>query len=96
MIGYWSHNCPVKTSDDRVLATVYQQDKKALVAIASWAPDSVSVHLQLDWKKLGIDPARAIITAPAIPNFQPAVSINPMDALPVSKGRGWLLIISQK
>ncbi len=44
MIGYWSPNCPVKTSDDHVLATVYQKEKTALVAIGSWATDSVTVH----------------------------------------------------
>jgi hypothetical protein len=96
MIGYWSDNCPVKTSNEKVLATVYQKKGSALVAIASWDEKDVTVQLQINWKKLGIDPAKAMITAPAITNFQPAASFHPDDLIPVSKGKGWILVIKEK
>ncbi len=93
MIGYWSSNCPVTTTNDKVLATVYKKNGKALISIASWADDDVNVQLKIDWKKLGIDPSKATITAPEISNFQPAKKFDVNDNIPVEKNKGWLLVI---
>ena len=96
MIGYWSSNCPVKTSNGNVLATVYKKNGSALISIASWADDDVNVQLKIDWKKLGIDSSKAIITAPEIKNLQPQKSFSINDEIPVTKAKGWLLIIKEK
>ncbi len=93
MIGYWSPNCPVKTSDANVLATVYRKTGKAMVSVASWAPENKPVTLAINWAALGIDPARARITAPAIRGFQEATVFKPNDPIPVPAGKGWLLVI---
>jgi len=93
MIGYWSENCPVKTDNAKVLATVYKKNGSALVAIASWAAADTTVKLNIDWNKSGIDPSKVTITAPAVKNFQPARTFSANDAIPVEKGKGWLLII---
>jgi hypothetical protein len=95
MIGYWSENCPVKTDNEKVLATVYQKKGKSLISIASWADENVDVALKIDWKKLGIDPSKATITAPEIKNFQPARTFKPGEKIPVEKGKGWLLIVEE-
>lgn len=93
MIGYWSANCPVKTSDEKVLATVYRKKGTAMIALASWTDADTEISLQIDWKKLGIDPASATLTAPEIKNFQPAATFRPGEKIPVQKGKGWLLIL---
>jgi hypothetical protein len=93
MIGYWSDNCPVKTSNSNVLATVYKKDKTALVSIASWDSTNTKCTLVIDWNKLGIDAAKATISAPEITGFQPAATFKAMDSIPVEKNKGWLLII---
>lgn len=93
MIGYWSENCPVKTNNEKVLATVYKKNGTALISIASWADSDVNVKLNIDWKKLGINPAKATITAPEVTNFQAAKTFKAKDEIPVSKGKGWLLIV---
>jgi hypothetical protein len=93
MIGYWSSNCPVRTTNNKVLATVYKKAGKALVSIASWADDDVNVQLKIDWAKLGIDPSKATITAPGVTNFQPSKKFGVNDNIPVQKNKGWLLII---
>ncbi|MGE3526864.1 MAG: glycoside hydrolase domain-containing protein, partial [Gemmatimonadales bacterium] len=95
MIGYWVPASPVKTGRSDVLATVYQTDRRALVALASWAPASVPVPLLVDWKALGIDPARARISAPAIPGMQEAAGFRPGQPIPVEPGKGWLLVLEQ-
>ena len=64
-----------------------------MVAIASWAKDTAAVTLAIDWKALGLDPAKATITAPAIDKFQEARTFAASDAIPVEPGKGWLLII---
>ena len=96
MIGYWSGHCPVTIPDKQVLATVYKKKGTALVAVASWAPADTTIQLNIDWQRLGIDPANATITAPAIRNFQPAASFMPGAPIPVEKGKGWLFIIKSK
>ncbi|MBS1920491.1 MAG: hypothetical protein JST17_09570 [Bacteroidetes bacterium] len=96
MIGYWSENCPVKTDNKNVLATVYKKNGAALISIASWADTTVNIHLVIDWKKLGIDISKATITAPGIKNFQPAHNFGLNDPIEMQKGKGWLLVIKEK
>ena len=93
MIGYWVENSPVKTDNSKVLATVYKKDKKAMVAIASWADNDTVIKLKIDWKALNINPATAHITAAPIKNFQQANSFTEGSEIPVQKGKGWLLVI---
>jgi len=93
MIGYWVGHNPVKTNNKDVLATIYVKNKKVMIAIASWAADDTTVKLNIDWKALGIDPAKAKLTAPEITNFQPAKEFGVNDEIPVAKGKGWLLIL---
>ncbi|NII73803.1 hypothetical protein FHW84_002376 [Dyella sp. SG562] len=92
MIGWWVHDAPVKTGRDDVLATSYvRKGQGTLVALASWAPERTEAKLAIDWKALGLNPAKAKLVAPAIPGFQPAATFKPGDAIPVEPGKGWLL-----
>jgi len=93
MIGYWVDDNPVKTSDSKILATVYKKNKKAMIAIASWEDKDTPIHLTIDWKAINIDPAKATITAPAIKNFQQAKKFGVNDEIMVPKGKGWLLVV---
>jgi Family of unknown function (DUF6067) len=93
MVGYWSPSCPVKTDNAAVLATVYAKKGAMLVAIASWAGADTTVRLHIDWATAGIDPAHAVIEAPEVKDFQPARVFGVDEAIPVTKGKGWLLFI---
>lgn len=96
MLGYWSPDCPVKTDKPEVLATVYRKKGRAMVALASWSEKTENCRLIVDWKKLGLDPKKAIIEAPAIENFQPGRAFRPDETIPVESGKGWLLLIREK
>jgi hypothetical protein len=96
MEGYWSSKCPVRTDNPGVLATVYQKEGKALVALASWDPKPVTCKLIVDWKALGINPSKAILHAHQAKNFQPEMSFGVNDSIPVDPGKGWLLVISER
>jgi hypothetical protein len=93
MVGFWVENRPVKADRPDVLTTVYAKPGQAMVAIASWAKSKVDVKLSIDWKALGLDPAKATIVASAIDQFQEARSFGASDAIPVEPGKGWLLVI---
>jgi hypothetical protein len=98
MVGWWVDANPVKTGTKDVLATSYirkadgrGRGASALIALASWAKDPVEVRLAIDWKKLGLDPKKAVLSAPAIDKFQDAAEFNPGDAIRVEPGKGLLL-----
>ena len=93
MRGWWDPGTPVKTGRDDVLATTYTRNGKALVAIASWAPDTAQVKLRIDWRALGINPRRASIWAPAIDRFQEAATFDPNGTIAVPPGKGWVLMV---
>ncbi|MCE9600597.1 MAG: DUF6067 family protein [Gemmatimonadetes bacterium] len=93
MYGYWSPNAQVRTDRRDVLATVYKQDGRALVAIASWAPDTVTVRMQVDWRALGIDPARATITVPAIGTLQAPRSLGLGEGVTLAPGKGIIVVL---
>jgi len=93
MIGYWVDTNPVKTDNNKVLATVYKKKGAVLVAIASWADSATDIQLQIDWKQLGINPSKATIIAPDIKNFQTGRTFGVNEKISVEKAKGWLLII---
>lgn len=94
MIGYWVKDNPVKTSREKTLATIYRKTgTKTLVSLATWEDHDVDVTLQIDWAKLGLDPAKVSLHAPAIENFQPEKTWKPGDTVTVPKGKGWLIVI---
>ena len=93
MIGYWTPECPVRVDHADVRATVYVGRGRALVALASWADETVDVRLDIDWTALDIDAKKATITAPKVEDFQPAAAFATGDMIPVDPARGWMLII---
>jgi len=93
MIGYWVDTNPVKTDNEKILATVYKKKDKSLISIASWDNGDAYIKLNIDWKKLGIDSSKAAIVAPEIKNFQAERTFKINEKIPVEKGKGWLLIV---
>lgn len=93
MIGYWVDDSPVKTDHDKVLATVYKQKGKAMVAVASWAAEDTVVHLKVDWMALGLDGSKVRMRAPEVKGFQEKREFKIEEGLPVAKGKGMILIL---
>jgi hypothetical protein len=96
MLGWWVPDAPVRSGRDDLLATTYVGKGKALIALASWAGDTVRASLVVDWAALGLDSTRATITAPAIDSFQPARSFKIGEPIPVAPGKGWLLELGEQ
>jgi hypothetical protein len=94
MIGYWSPSCPVRTDNEDILATAYVKEGEVLISLASWAEEDVTCRLQIDWERLGLDQEKARLVAPEIQDFQPSDSFWIEGPVPVEKGKGWLLILT--
>lgn len=93
MIGYWVKDNPVKTGSEKTLATVYSHmGDKALISLATWEDTDAKVKLSIDWAKLGLDPLKVTLHAPAIENFQQETTWKPGDEIVVPKGKGLLII----
>jgi hypothetical protein len=96
MLGWWAPDAPVRTGRDDVLVTTYAGKGKALIAVASWARDTVRLPLIVDWTALGIDSTRATLIAPAIDSFQPSREFRIGEPIPVAPGKGWLLELREQ
>lgn len=93
MIGYWVKDNPVKTHREKTLATIYRHaGKKTLISLATWEDTDVTVALSVDWKALGLDPARVTLHAPAIAGFQEEASWKPGEPITVPTGKGLLIV----
>lgn len=95
MIGYWDSGCPVKTDNPAIKATAYVKSGRTMIALASWAPAEAETKLSIDWKSLGLDPAKAVLDAPASEGFQPEMKWKPTDPIRVAPNRGWLIIVDE-
>jgi hypothetical protein len=93
--GWWDPNCPVKTDNINVLATVYRKPGKSLIALASWAKNKAEVKLAVDWKALGLDPKKTTLKAAAIEGFQKEEVFASDRAIPVEPGKGWLIVAEE-
>lgn len=96
MIGYWSENCPIKTGNAQVLATVYKKEGAALVSVASWANKDETIKLEIDWEKLGLNPTKVSLSIPAVKDFQEGNIITAQSELNIPKGKGLLIVVKEK
>jgi hypothetical protein len=96
MMGYWVEANPVKTDNPAILATSYIKKGRALNSLASWSPGPAMARLKVDWKALGLDPGKARLRAPAIPDVQYGATFTPGDPIPFEPGKGWILILEEK
>ncbi|MCJ7680378.1 MAG: DUF6067 family protein, partial [Candidatus Aminicenantes bacterium] len=60
---------------------------------ASWADETTTVHLSIDWDAFWFKKEGRRLYAPEIRDFQSEAVFDPGDPLPVEPGKGWLLIL---
>ena len=95
MTGYWVADCPVRTNNKDVLATVYQKKDKVLVSIASWASEKVPVKLQVNWNALGLSAKKVRFVIPYISGFQQEARFKLGNSIRVPAGKGCLVLIRE-
>ena len=95
MLGYWEPECPVSTSDPEVKATAYVKDDAVMVSLGNFATSDKTVKLNVDWKALGFDPAKAKAVMPEIKNFQEGSQLTTDIRVSIRSKEGAVVIISQ-
>ena len=96
-LGYWDEDCPVRTNARDVFASVYTNEGKALICIASWARETTPVTLAVDWQALGMDPERVRISVPDIGSVQkPQESIDITQPVVVEPGKGVVIGVQSR
>ncbi|MFA5814279.1 MAG: glycoside hydrolase domain-containing protein [Bacteroidales bacterium] len=93
-IGYWDDANPIKTGNNDLLASVYLKKDKAMIAIGNWSDTHQVISLDVDWKKLGMNPASAKVEIPNIDDLQTAGEAN-VKQLSIPASKGLILIISR-
>jgi len=96
MVGYWDEACPVTTDHPNVKATAYIRPGKTLISLGNFDTQNRTVRLHIDWKKLGLYPAKTTIEAPFVENFQEKTVFGINDPITVKSKEGWLLLIETK
>ncbi|MFJ4028276.1 glycoside hydrolase domain-containing protein [Paenarthrobacter sp. NPDC089989] len=91
MVGHWDPQAPVTTSHPGILATTWTDGERAVVALASWAEETVDVQLNFDAGSAQL--ASVDMKAPAIDGFQHAARYEPGASITIEPNRGLLLTI---
>jgi hypothetical protein len=89
MLGWWDDRCPVKPSCPEVRATTYQKAGQALLVVTSWGTTEITCDIQVDYRKLGLDPLRVQWRLPAVAGLQEGgmLTANAPLVLPPRGGR---------
>ena len=91
MFGYWDERPAVATDSPDVKATAFVRDGRALVAVGNFSTEPCTVRLSVDWKRLGLDPAKAKIMARPVKGFQEGREFSVGEPIAIQAKRGWLL-----
>ncbi len=93
IIGYWDRKPVAKTGDDKIFATAYKCKDRTVIAVASWHKQDKEIKLDIDWKALGINKAKAKVSKPFIPYFQWAEDDVDLNNLTVPADGGFIIEI---
>ncbi|ALV47363.1 hypothetical protein MB46_03050 [Arthrobacter alpinus] len=92
MVGHWAVDVPVRTSHPDVLASSWITPSGLVTALASWAPELVSVTLEFAPEFAHL--ASASVVASFVDGFQDSAAFAPGAAITVEPRKGVVLVIS--
>jgi hypothetical protein len=94
MLGYWLDSVPVRTDNEKVLATSYVRSGATLIVLASWESEDVDVELAVDWAGLGVsDPSAVSLVAPEVEGLQDRATFNVNKPIRVPGSQGLFLLL---
>ncbi len=94
MVGYWSDAPAAISSHPDIKATAFiKKGEKTLIALGNFSHDAHETTLTLDWKALGLDPAKVRVHMPAIEDFQEAQTVDLKQPLKIKGQEGVILLV---
>lgn len=94
MLGYWDINCPIKTDNPKIIASVFRGPEDIVIAVANWSDKNQEYRLIIDWKAVGTDRNRSVFKIPFIENFQDSGTAAPGDQMKIEGGKGRLIVMN--
>jgi hypothetical protein len=95
MIGFWDENCPVKTNNPDIIATVYKGKNQAIIAIANWTEYNQSCKIIIDWEKMGLDSSNVEVSVPYLKDYQEETRIQLDNNLNLEGKKGYLIVLGK-
>lgn len=96
MIGFWDKDCPVKSDNPEITATIYKGNEQSIIAVANWTKNQQNGKLIIDWDKLNHEESKIKTIVPEIENFQTLTNFTITDKLSIKGGEGYLIVIENK
>jgi len=96
MVGYWDAHPLVQTNNEQIKATSYVKSGSVLIVLGSWSNQKEKVKLQLDWKRLGLEPNKVKLRSPEIEGYQRSREINMSETLTIEPKNDLIIIISKR
>lgn len=97
MVGYWDAAPVVTTSDERVKATAFiQEGMRTCIVLGNFSKTPCTIKLEIDWRRLKIDPNSVRIFMPYIDGFQEKREFAVGESITVAPLGGFLFCIEPK
>ncbi len=96
MVGPWEADPVIETGRPEIKATAYIREDTVLISLGNFSDEPYAVRLQIDWDRIGMDPDGAILTAPAIEDFQEGRQFEVTERIQVPPRKGYLFYLSGK
>ena len=95
MIGYWVDNSPIKIKSNKIRSTIYQNENRILITIASWSEKDELIDLIIDWDKIKFNKSSSSLLSPEIENLQELKSYQIGKKINIKSNEGLILILSK-
>jgi len=96
MKGFWESDCPVKTSNKNIEATVYAGDNESIIAIANWTALEQITSVSIAWSRLGMEEASTDVFIPEISGFQSGQKLPGLNKIKVPAKEGLIIVLRNR
>lgn len=96
MIGFWEDDAPVKADHESIRVTAYLKADETLLSIGNYDDSNSKFHLHIDWKKLGLNPAKVEFVQPEVECFQEGCRYTDGQEMSIEPRKGLLIYLKQK
>ncbi len=96
MSGYWEDNCPVKTTNPFIKASIYKSDGEAIISVANWNDQEQVTSLKVAWSLLGMNQESSEVYIPAISEFQTGQKTVSLENVTIPGKEGFLIVIRKQ
>ena len=70
--------------------------EKVLLSLGNYSDEVKTVKLNIDWKQIGLNPQKAKLTAPEIPDMQQAHEWNVDTPIVTAPRKGWIIYLTSE